>query len=96
MTDLHGKLAALGPEIIRLNTLTNYYQSKDPSMVSQDGSATIIPMVMAGDYDDATSNVEDVIKVVDAANEDAPTGFEVFITGQAVIGKDFQTAGQGN
>ena len=94
VTDLHGKLAALGPEIIRLNTLTNYYQSRDPSMVSQDGSATIIPMVMAGDYDDATSNIDDVIKVVDAANEDAPTGFEVFITGQAVIGKDFQTAGQ--
>ncbi|MCZ6892413.1 MAG: MMPL family transporter, partial [Chloroflexi bacterium] len=94
VTDLYGKLVALGPDIIRLNTLTNYYQSRDPFTVSQDRNATIMPIVMAGDFDDATSNVDDIIKVVDAANEDAPAGFKVFITGQAVIGNDFQTAGQ--
>ncbi|MCZ6891265.1 MAG: MMPL family transporter, partial [Chloroflexi bacterium] len=85
VTDLYGKLVALGPDIIRLNTLTNYYQSRDPFTVSEDRGTTIMPFVMAGDFDDATSNVDDIIKVVDAANEDAPAGFKVFITGQAVI-----------
>ena len=95
VTDLYGKLVALGPDIIRLNTFTNYYQSRDPFMVSQDRGTTIMPIIMAGNYDDATSNVGDIIKVVDAANEneDAPAGFKVFITGQAVIGNDFQEVG---
>ena len=39
-TDLYGKLVALGPDIIRLNTLTNYYQTRDPFMVSEDRMTT--------------------------------------------------------
>ena len=93
VTDLYGELAALGPEIIRLDTFTNFYQSRNPFTVSPDGRATIMPIVMAGDYDDATSNVDDIIDVVDATNETAPAGFEVFITGQAAIGNDFQEVG---
>ena len=43
---------------------------------------------MAGDFDDATDNIEQVVKVVEEAKV---TGdLEVFVTGQATAGKDFQ------
>ena len=81
-------IVALGPEVVREGTITNYYQSRDPFLVSQDRRTTIIPFVMAGDFDDATDNIGEVIKVVDEAK--GQQGFDVLITGQATVGEEFQ------
>ena len=89
---IYGELVELGPKIIREGTLTNYYQAEAPFLVSEDRGTTILPLTMAGTFDDATDNIEKVIEVVDKAN--AQSGFEVLITGQAAVGKDFQEVGQ--
>ena len=89
---LYSELQELGPDIIRQDTLINYYQFQAPFLVSDDRRATIIPFTMAGDFDDATDNIEKVIEVVDSA--EAQPGLEVLITGQATAGKDFQEVGQ--
>ncbi|MEE8158690.1 MAG: MMPL family transporter [Dehalococcoidia bacterium] len=85
---LFDDIVALGPEVVREGTITNYYQSRDPFLVSQDRRTTIIPFVMAGDFDDATDNIGEVINVVDEAK--GQQGFEVLITGQATVGEEFQ------
>ena len=54
--DISAGLAALGPEVIRPPTLTNYYQSRVPFLVSQDRRTTLIPFTMAGDFDEVTSH----------------------------------------
>ena len=76
-----GDLAALGPEVVRLETLTNYYRSGMPSLVSEDRSAAIIPFVMAGDFNAAADNIREVVDTVKAS--DGTPGFRVLITGQA-------------
>ncbi|MCZ6535049.1 MAG: MMPL family transporter [Chloroflexi bacterium] len=88
LVGLFDGIVALGPEVVREGTITNYYQSRDPFLVSQDRRTTIIPFVMAGDFDDATDNIGEVIKVVDEAK--GQQGFEVLITGQATVGEEFQ------
>ena len=85
-------LQALGPQIIREGSLASYYQTDAPFMVSNDRSATIIPITMAGDFDDATTNIDQVIEAVDAIETGGE--FEVLLTGQATAGKDFQEVGQ--
>ncbi len=88
LVGLFDGIVALGPEVVREGTITNYYQSRDPFLVSQDRRTTIIPFVMAGDFDDATDNIGEVIKVVDEAK--GQQGFDVLITGQATVGEEFQ------
>ena len=85
-------LQGLGPNVIRQNTLFHFYQFQAPFLVSEDRRTTIIPFTMAGDFDDATDNIERVIEVVDRATESSD--FDVLITGQAAVGKDFQEVGQ--
>ena len=89
---LYADLEALGADVIRTETLISYYRLPAPFLVSEDRRATIIPFTMAGDYDDATSNIEKVIEVVDSV--EAREGLEVLITGQATAGRDFQEVGQ--
>ena len=61
-------------------------------LVSEDGHTTIMLLIMAGDFDDATDNIDKVIEVVERAEEGSE--FNVLITGQAAIGQDFQELGQ--
>ena len=49
-----------------------------------------MPLIMAGNFDDATDNIDKVIEVLDGANNQQE--FEVLITGQAVVGIDFEEA----
>ena len=94
--DLYSDIAALGDDIIRKGTFVNYYQLKAaglPSaqdLVSEDRRTTIMPLIMAGNFDDATDNIDKVIEVLDGANNQQE--FEVLITGQAVVGIDFEEA----
>ncbi len=81
---------ALGPDIIESGT--DYYQSQNEALVSQDRHATIIPITMTGSIDDATKNIEQVVEIVDAAN--GQNGFQVYVSGIASIGNDFNHAAE--
>ena len=90
--DISAGLAALGPEVIRPPTLTNYYQSRVPFLVSKDRRTTLIPFTMAGDFDDASENIEQVVEVVDAAK--GSSDLRILLTGQAAFGFDQREMGQ--
>ena len=92
VTDLTSSLQGLGPEVIRQETLINHLLTPLPFLLTNDRQTTIIPFTMAGDFDDATSNIGKVIEVVESANP--PAGIEILITGQATVGRDFQEVGQ--
>ncbi|MCH8184535.1 MAG: MMPL family transporter [Chloroflexi bacterium] len=85
-------LQALGPDVIRQGTLVSFYQTGSPFLVSADRRATLVPFTMAGDFDDATDNIGQVVGVVTRA--DVEGDLEVLVTGQATAGKDFQDVGQ--
>lgn len=78
-------VSALGPEIIAGGT--NYYLSGDETLVSADRHTTIMPFVMAGDENEADSNIGEVLDVVDDAERGS--AFEVMIAGGASINDDF-------
>lgn len=88
VVSLFDELVALGPEIIRQPTLTNFFREGGGFLVSRDGRTTIIPFTMAGDFDDSSDNIAEVIEVVDAAQ--ARSEFRMLITGQATVGEDFR------
>lgn len=90
--DIFGELKALGPAVIRQDTLINFYLAGLPFLVSEDRKTTIMPFTMAGDFDDATDNIEQVVDIVREA--DFGDDLKVLITGQATAGKDFQEVGQ--
>jgi RND superfamily putative drug exporter len=87
---LHGKISALGPDIVKFST--SYYQTNDQNLVSQDRRATILPLIMAGDVDQATENIPLLLDIVEEQNG---TGqFEVYISGFASISHDFNMAAE--
>ena len=86
---LYQDITALGPEVVAGGT--NYYQSADETLVSNDRHITILPFAMAGTLDDASDNVDQVIDVVDSAEGN---GFSLLIAGNASMGKDFEKASQ--
>ncbi len=85
---IHADVAALGPNIIRQETLLNYFQTPAEFLVSQDRHTMIMPFTMAGDVDDASDNIEEVADVVDGHKGDP--NFKVLMVGQATVGLDFQ------
>ena len=89
---IYNDLKEMGHAVIREGTLTNYYQNGNEVLVSQDRRSTIIPLIMGGNYDDATDNIGQVIDVVEATV--GPTGLKVLITGQATIAQDSKEISQ--
>ena len=89
---IHADMAALGPEIIRQETLLNYFQTSAGFLVSQDRHTTIMPFTMAGDVDDASDHIEEVTVVVDGFK--GTPGFKILMTGQATVSRDFQDVAQ--
>ena len=85
---LHSEVANLGPSIIREGTLTHYYDGRAEFLVSEDRRTTIIPFTMAGDFDDASDNIEEVVKTVEAV--EVPQDLEVLMTGFATVNLDFR------
>lgn len=83
---LYNQVLALGSDVVQGGT--NYYQARDESLVSDDRHSTVLPFAMAGDFEAADNNIDQVLDVVRRA--DGESGFEVLITGGASIGKDFQ------
>jgi len=86
---LYQDITALGPEVIASGT--NYYQSGDETLVSDDRHIAILPFAMAGSSGDAIDNIGQVLDVVDSAGSDA---FAVSIAGNASMGEDFTKAAE--
>ncbi|MDP6823241.1 MAG: MMPL family transporter [Dehalococcoidia bacterium] len=89
---LFDEISALGSGIIREDTFFNFYATGIPTLVSEDRHTTIMPLIMAGTYDDATENVTEILEIVEARNAASP--FTVLLTGQAIVGNDFEAVGQ--
>ena len=90
VTGLYDEIARLGKSVVA--SVTSYYQTRDEAMVSGDRRTMILPIVMAGGFKEAESNIESVLDLVDEANRSAQ--LEVFITGEATFSKDFVDGNQ--
>ena len=84
VTDVAAKIQALGPNVVA--SVATFYQTNDPTAVSKDKHATLIPVVMAGKMDDALKNVDKLHETVVAAQGQ---GFTVAQTGDASINEMF-------
>ena len=78
---VHDEIMALGPDKVELGV--HYYLSNDPISVSPDRKTTIMAFVLAGTTQEATGNVEDVVHIVQEADEAAD--FRVLIGGDASV-----------
>ena len=78
---LHAQITALGPDKVQLGL--HYYLTNDPFLVSPDRRTTIMSFVLAGDFEEATENVEDIIHVV--RESDGADEFRVLIGGDASV-----------
>ncbi len=87
---LTSEIAALGPGVVAATA--NYYLLADEDLVSADRDTTIVPVIMAGSRNDAIANAHKLHEIVDAAGESGE--FEVFQTGRATAGSDFQEASE--
>jgi len=85
-----GDIRALGPDVVE--SATSYYETSAPSFVSADKHSTFIAVTMAGEIDDANTNVEEIINIVDT--EDGVNGFGVLISGFATVNHDFTEAAE--
>ena len=90
MSGLRNEVAALGSSFVA--SVVSYYETGDESLVSTDRRTTVVPIVMAGEFKDAESNVKSVIDLVDQANQGDKS--EVFITGESTISRDFVEGNQ--
>ncbi len=83
--DLHDRVSALGPAVVE--GAVSYYQTGDQALVSRNGDATVLWVVMAGDKERAHENVDQLLAVTDGSRTG---GFEVYVAGNASISHDFQ------
>ena len=78
---LYQEILAIGPAAVLGGT--NYFQSGDESLVSEDRRTTLLPFTMAGDQVDAEDNISKVLSVTNEA--DGQDGFEVLVAGNAAL-----------
>ena len=78
---IFASLVALGPETVTGGL--NYYITGDESIVSADRTTTIMPVVMAGELDEAIENIEQFVHITGEA--DGKDGFRVLLGGEASI-----------
>ncbi len=86
LDDLYGDIMALGPNVVEAGT--NYYQTADQTLVSEDRQTTLVPLVMEGSLNNAGGDVGRVHAVVEEA--DGRDGFKALITGDATLMEDFK------
>ena len=87
---MFGEIAALGSEVIDM--VYTYYLFSDESLVSADRHTTIMPVIMAGSYDDALENIGQVTDIVHKYAD--AEEFQILITGDASLGEDWEEAAQ--
>ncbi len=84
VNSLVAKISALGAGVVQ--DVSTYYQTDDPTLVSKDGHAMLIAVVMAGGVDQAVKNVDKLHAVVLAGGGN---GFTLAQTGDASINAMF-------
>jgi RND superfamily putative drug exporter len=89
-TGVYGEIVALGSSVVQDGF--HYYQTREDSLVSDDGRTTIMPFVMGGSFADATGNIGGVIEIVERA--DRSDGFTVLIVGDASIANETKEISQ--
>jgi RND superfamily putative drug exporter len=88
--DLREDILALGPSVV--SGASTYYESSDEALVSIDGHATLMPVVLAGTVDEAAEHVDEIQAIVGAANQ-AP-GYEILVAGEATALEDWKALGE--
>jgi putative drug exporter of the RND superfamily len=83
---LQRDIAGLGTDVVQ--RVGSVYQLQDPSLVSRDRHATLLPVVMAGSVEQAVDRIGALRGVLDRAGGD---GFEVLLAGQGALSADFNT-----
>ena len=86
---ISGSLRAM-PSIVR--SVTDYYATNAPAMVSEDRRATVIAVNLAGNLDDAVKHAPDLQKAVAKAAGDAP--FTVSMVGDGSINHEINAIAQ--
>ncbi len=81
--ELTAELAALDGSV---QTVTNYYETENDHLVSEDRQTTLIPLTMVGDLDEAEGNIEHVLDVL-AEHNNADT--LVLTVGEASVSETF-------
>jgi putative drug exporter of the RND superfamily len=82
---LASDLRALGPDAVK--AVVTYTQVPDPALISEDRRATVIPVTLAGDIDEARKALPGLLNT--AALADGADGYEVLVAGDASIAEDF-------
>ncbi len=86
-----GRIGKLGAGVVQ--NVSTLYTSRDQTLRSRDGHATLIPVVMAGDLDQAEKNVDRLHAAVVAS---AQPGFTLAQTGDASLNKMIDTVAKGD
>ena len=82
---LAARITALGPAVVE--AAVPYSQVPNPSLISRDRHAVVLPVVMAGSLEDAQANVDALSQAV---HDPAAGGeFETVMTGTPSINEDF-------
>ena len=68
-----------------VEAVSSYLDAGGQGLVSEDGHATLLPVVLAEEKEE---NIEDVVETV--RREDGAQGFAVDITGEFTVGRDFE------
>jgi RND superfamily putative drug exporter len=76
---------AARPDLVA--SVTNVYQTGAPSMVSADRHTTIVPVRLAGDFDEAVDKAGEYVAIVKAANSDPR--FQVLTVGFGSLNEEF-------
>ncbi len=79
--EIFAALVALGPEV--MSGGVNYYLTGDESLVSADRTTTIMPMVMAGELEEAIEDIEQLVHITEGV--DKKDGFRVLLGGEASL-----------
>jgi uncharacterized membrane protein YdfJ with MMPL/SSD domain len=86
------RVGSLAEELRRSGSVENastYLDPRGEDLVSSDGHATVLPLVLAGDEGES---IDDAVEVVQAA--DGAEGFAVDITGENTVDRDFEKVSQ--
>lgn len=75
------KILSLGRDIVLVSR--SYYDTANDALVSVDRMTTVVQVMMAGDFDEATKNVSKVLDVV--AESETDDGFRLLVGGAASI-----------
>lgn len=76
---------------INVERVINFYQLPEPSLVSEDQSALLIPVTLKGKLADQENSVGEIITI---AHQKQTTNFEVKVSGSAAINRNFSEASE--